>query len=154
MNELGVKRVAYIGVVADLFHYGHLRSIQFAKSQADYLVCGIFTDEAVEEYRAKPIANLEERKAVVESLKCVDEVIIQTTRDPTENLRKVNEKFPGAEIILVHGDNWQNIPGSSYIKQIFGGLREGKKRLSQIVTCKDPGECKKWTIIAGLQLPY
>ena len=51
MNELGVKRVAYIGVVADLFHYGHLRSIQFAKSQADYLGISIYGPFKPEHYR-------------------------------------------------------------------------------------------------------
>ena len=59
--EKVVQRIAYLGVVCDLFHYGHLRSIQFAKSISDYLICGVFTDEAVEGYRVKPVASYEER---------------------------------------------------------------------------------------------
>lgn len=115
-----VKKIAYSGVVGDLFHYGHLHSIEFAKSISDYNICGVFTDKAVEAYRAKPIANLKERKAIFSSLKCVDRVMIQQSRDPTENLKRIHEEFPDAEIILVHGSDWKYIPGSEYVKKIKG----------------------------------
>ena len=72
-----IKKIAYLGVVGDLFHYGHLNSIKFAKSVADYLICGVITDEGVEKYRMKPIANLQERKAIISSLNFVDKVIVQ-----------------------------------------------------------------------------
>src|SRR3989344_4226238 len=62
-----VQRISYIGIVGDLFHYGHLNSIKFANSLGDYTVCGVLTDKAVESYRAKPVANISERKAVIES---------------------------------------------------------------------------------------
>ena len=65
IKKSGIKRISYVGVVGDLFHYGHLQSIQFAKSVSDYNIIGVFTDEAVEEYRVKPISNLKERKAVI-----------------------------------------------------------------------------------------
>ena len=64
-----IKRIAYIGVVADLFHYGHLQSIQFAQSVSDYVVVGVFTDKAV--------TNLTERKSVIASLNCTDKVMVQ-----------------------------------------------------------------------------
>ena len=118
--EKVVRKIAYIGVVCDLFHYGHLRSIQFAKSISDYLVCGVFTDEVVEGYRVKPMANYEERKAVVESLRDVDAVVVQEQRDPTKNLQLIHEEFPEAEIILVHGDDLHYVHGEDYIKSIGG----------------------------------
>jgi len=118
INKTTIKKIAYTGVVADLFHYGHLHSIEFAKSISDYNLVGVFTDKAVEEYRAKPIANLKERKAVVSSLRCVDKIMVQTSRDPTENLKKIHEEFPDAELILVHGADWKYVPGSEYIKKV------------------------------------
>ncbi|MEK6901352.1 MAG: PEP/pyruvate-binding domain-containing protein, partial [Nanoarchaeota archaeon] len=117
-----IKKITYSGVVADLFHYGHLQSIQFAKSIADYNIVGIMTDEAVEKYRSKPIANLQERKAILENLKCVDRVVLQHSRDHTENLQKIHEEFPHAELILVHGDDLGDILGADYVKQIGGKL--------------------------------
>lgn len=122
VNKAKIKRISYIGVVADLFHYGHLHSILFAKSISDRVVCGIFTDEAVEEYRIKPIANFEERKAIVENLRCVDQVMVQEKRDSTDNLRKIHEEFPDAEIILIHGDDLSFVHGEEYIKSIGGKI--------------------------------
>ena len=115
-----IQKIAYLGVVCDLFHYGHLRSIQFAKSISDFLICGVFTDEAVEKYRVKPVANHEERKAVVENLRDVDRVMVQEQRDPTANLHKIHEEFPDAEIILVHGDDLNYVHGEEYVKSIGG----------------------------------
>ena len=115
-------RIAYTGVVLDLFHYGHLQSILFAESISDLNICGIFTDEVVEEYRIKPITNLHERKAIADNLKCIDRVMVQYKRDPTENLKKIYEEFPDAEIILVHGDDLKFVHGSEYVKKIKGRL--------------------------------
>ena len=122
VEKTSIKRIAYSGVVGDLFHYGHLHSIQFAKSISDYNICGVFTDKAVEEYRSKPIANLKERKAIFSSLKCVDRVMVQDGMDPTGNLKKIHEEFPNAEIILVHGSDWKYVPGSEYIGEIGGSV--------------------------------
>lgn len=114
------KRIAYLGVVCDFFHYGHLRSIEFSKSISDYNICGVITDKAVEEYRVKPISTLEERRAIVDSLRCVDRVMIQDQRDCTTNLKKIHEEFPEAEIILVHGEDLNYVPGEEYVRSIGG----------------------------------
>ncbi|MBS3116243.1 adenylyltransferase/cytidyltransferase family protein [Candidatus Woesearchaeota archaeon] len=122
IKKAPLQRISYLGIVGDLFHYGHLSSIKFANSLADYMVCGVLTDKAVESYRVRPIANITERKAVIENLNCVDRVMTQDLVDPTENLKRLHEEFPHAEIILVHGDNWQDVPGIEYIKSIGGKI--------------------------------
>jgi len=124
VDQPKVRTIAYSGVVADMFHYGHLNSLLYAASISDFNVCGILTDKAVEEYRARPIANLEERKAIVSNLKCVDRVMVQKTRDPTQNLKKLHEEFPEAEIILVHGSDLKYVHGSEYITQINGKVMQ------------------------------
>src|SRR3989344_3769534 len=115
-----IQKIAYSGVVGDLFHYGHLHSIQFAKSIADLNVVGVLTDQAVAEYRAKPISNLQERKAILSSLNCIDRAMVQHSRDPTENLKRIHEEFPSAEILLVHGSDLKYVHGQEYIKKIQG----------------------------------
>jgi glutamine kinase len=122
LSKSSIKKISYIGVVGDLFHYGHLNSIQFAKSISDLNIMGILTDKAVEEYRTKPISNLKERKAVISSLNCVDRVMVQHSRDPTENLKRIHEEFPDAEIILVHGSDLNYVHGSEYVKSINGSI--------------------------------
>src|SRR3989338_8356033 len=122
LRKASIKRIAYSGVVADLFHYGHLQSIEFAKSISDYNVVGAITDKAVEEYRTKPVANLKERKAIISSLNCVDKAMVQDSRDPTKNLKKLHEDFPDAGIILVHGSDLSYVHGSDYVKSINGKI--------------------------------
>src|SRR3989338_7766674 len=109
-----IKHIAYSGVVGDLFHYGHLQSLQFAKSIADYNIVGVFSDGVVEQYRSKPACNLQERKAVLQNIRCVDRVVVQHSRDSTENLKLIHEEFPNTEIILVHGDDLNYVHGSEY----------------------------------------
>ena len=38
MKKDNIKKVVYSAVVADLFHYGHLQSLKFARSKGDYLI--------------------------------------------------------------------------------------------------------------------
>ena len=126
------KTIVYSFVVADMFHYGHLQLLKTAKSLGEYHICGVINDEAVEQYKKRVISNVEERKAVLESIKCIDRVIIQNDKDPTENLKKIHEQYPDAKLILVHGNDWKKIPGREYIESIDGDIIQPEyyKRLS------------------------
>ncbi len=117
-----IKSIVYSFVVADLFHYGHLQLLEKANSLGDFHICGVLTNEAIQLYKEEPIADLKERQAIVSSLRCVDMVMTQTSKDPTENLKKIHNQFKKAKIILVHGSNWKNVPGSAYIKKIGGEI--------------------------------
>ena len=117
-----IKTIVYSMIVADLFHYGHLQFLEAANKLGNFHICGVLTDNATMQYREKPIASFEERKAIISNLRCVDMVISQKTMNPTENLEKINEQFKDAIIILTHGDNWNKIPGQDYIKSINGKI--------------------------------
>ena len=115
-----IKKIVYSMIVGDMFHYGHLQFLENANSLGDLHICGVMTEHATLEYRDRPIANFDERKAIISSLRCVDMIMAQNTLDPTENLKKLHEQFKDAEIILAHGDNWKKIPGEEFIKKIKG----------------------------------
>ena len=117
-----IKRIVYSSITADLFHYGHLRLLQSANSLCDFHVCGVLTNEAIKSYKEEPIAGLKERIAIVSSLQCVDMVMTQYSKDPTENLKKIHKQFPNAEISIVYGSNWKIVPGAKYIKKINGKI--------------------------------
>ena len=49
------KTIVYTSGTFDMFHYNHLRMINYARSLADILIVGVSTDELVSSYKAKPI---------------------------------------------------------------------------------------------------
>lgn len=69
-------KVLTVGVF-DLLHIGHINLFRRAKSQGDYLIVAVQRSEVVEKY--KPGTRLyfgtDERKAIVSSIRYVDEVI-------------------------------------------------------------------------------
>jgi rfaE bifunctional protein nucleotidyltransferase chain/domain len=58
----------------DLFHIGHLATLTFAKTQGDFLVVGVDTDEHVTQLKgpARPIVPLVQRMRMLAHLRCVD----------------------------------------------------------------------------------
>lgn len=115
-------RVAYVFVIADLLHYGHLQLLEAAKSVADVLVCGVLTDEAVAAFQAQPISSYAERSAVVQAVRFVDEVVPQDSQDPVNNVRALRQRFPEADIVFVHGDQWARVPGVDALKAMGVGV--------------------------------
>ena len=110
-------KVAYSTVMADLLHYGHLRILNMAKDSADVHICGLLSDEICQKWWGFNVCNFEERKAVLESMNCIDRVIIQRSIDPTENLKLIKGEFPNSKLVFVHGNDWPQVPGIEYIKR-------------------------------------
>ena len=109
-------RVGYTTGVFDMFHIGHLNILKRAKEQCNYLIVGVSTDENVRQYKHKtPVIPYEHRKAIVEAIKYVDEVV------PQENMDKFAawEKYHFDAIF--HGDDWK---GSSMYEDIERKLSE------------------------------
>jgi len=76
------KRIGFTQGTFDMFHIGHLNLLKNARRQCDYLIVGVNTDELVESYKGKStIVPFEERIAIVDSIRYVDETIRTTTLD-------------------------------------------------------------------------
>ncbi len=94
--------IGYTTGVFDMFHVGHLNILRRAKEQCDYLIVGVSTDDVVESYKHHlPIIPYEQRAAIVEAIRYVDEVVPQTSMNKTEFLRQ--RHFD----IMFHGDEWK-----------------------------------------------
>ena len=94
------KTIVYTSGTFDMFHYNHLRMINYARSLADILIVGVSTDELVSSYKEKPIIPFIERLQIIEALKTPDIVIPQHSLDHTEVMKKLNIDA------FVVGDDW------------------------------------------------
>ena len=103
----------FIGGVWDLLHIGHLNILQEAKALGDFLIVGVLTDDAVERYKPRTIIREDHRLLMVRALSCVDLAILQDDTDPTKD--KLLQYYEPD--ILVHGDDWDKIPGQEWMEQ-------------------------------------
>lgn len=69
-------KTVFVNGCFDLFHSGHLHFLQTAKSFGDRLVVGLNSDESVLDRKGRLYRTETERKALLEALRCVDEVRI------------------------------------------------------------------------------
>lgn len=94
--------IGYTTGVFDLFHIGHLNLLRNAKEQCEYLIVGVSTDALVKEYKHRcPFISFEERKAIVQAIRYVDDVVPQTSLDKIEAWEKLHFNA------LFHGDDWK-----------------------------------------------
>ncbi len=72
------EKVVFTNGVFDILHPGHVQLLKFAKSLGDKLIVGINSDRAIKILKGpdRPINDEQTRKAVLERLGYVDEVII------------------------------------------------------------------------------
>ena len=107
-------KIGYTTGVFDMFHIGHLNIIKHAKEYCDFLIVGVSTDELVEMYKdKKPIIPLQERMKIVEAIRYVDKVVIQTSMDKLKAWEEL-----GFDAIF-HGDDWKNSSMYNAIEEEF-----------------------------------
>jgi glycerol-3-phosphate cytidylyltransferase len=71
MGKIGFTCSAF-----DLLHAGHIQMLRDAKSQCDYLICGLQVDPAIDrETKNSPVQSLVERYIQLAAVKYVDEII-------------------------------------------------------------------------------
>ena len=97
-----MKKVITFGTF-DVFHIGHVSILERAKSYGDYLIVGVSSDELnLSKKGRKPIYSEKDRKKIIKSLSCVDEVFSETS---LELKRQYINDFNAD--ILIMGDDWK-----------------------------------------------
>lgn len=95
-----MKKVITYGTF-DLFHRGHLNILRRAKEQGDYLVVAVSSDEFNKGKGKAAYHSDEDRVAILEAIKYVDEVILEESWD--QKITDVQEKDID---VFVMGDDW------------------------------------------------
>ncbi len=80
--------VVYIAGAWDMFHAGHITTLERARELGDFLVVGVHSDEVVNSQRGAnmPVMNLDERVLCVLGCKYVDDVLVDAPRAITPDL--------------------------------------------------------------------
>lgn len=99
---IDMKKVITYGTY-DLLHIGHINLLRKAKELGDYLVVAVSTDEFNTIKHKESFLSFEQRKAIVESIKYVDEVIPENQWD-----QKLEDIRTHKIDVFVMGNDWEN----------------------------------------------
>jgi cytidyltransferase-like protein len=81
----------YTKLVADLFHFGHVRFLKEARFLGSHLTVCVVPDERVGLAKRAPFLTTDERKEVVAACRWVDEVITDGPKIITLDFMKKNQ---------------------------------------------------------------
>ena len=119
------RPTVYVGMSADIIHPGHINVLKEAASLGDVTV-GLLTDPAIASYKRLPHMTYEQRRAVVENLKGVVQVVPQQTLDYVPNLRQLKPDY------VVHGDDWRSGVQSQTRQRVIDALAEWDGKLHEV----------------------
>jgi glycerol-3-phosphate cytidylyltransferase len=89
MND---KIVGFTCSTFDLLHTGHILMLEEAKSQCDYLICGLQIDPSVDRpQKNSPVQSYYERFIQLSAVKYVDAIIPYTTEEELMTILQTND---------------------------------------------------------------
>ncbi len=113
-----MEKVVFTNGCFDIIHAGHIDLLRRARELGTKLVVGINSDKSVRSIKGppRPYVKEDERKAVLNGIRFVDEVVVF---DETTPERIIEELKPD---VLVKGGDWSvdEIVGASFIKGLGG----------------------------------
>jgi glycerol-3-phosphate cytidylyltransferase len=77
-----MNRIGFTCSTFDLLHAGHVAMLREAKTQCDYLICGLQVDPSIDRLgKNRPVQTLVERHVQLSAVKYVDEIIPYVTEN-------------------------------------------------------------------------
>ena len=115
----------YLGLTGDIIHPGIINIINEGAKYGDVVV-GLLTDKAIVNHKRLPYLTYEQRKAVVENIKNVSEVIPQDDWSYVPNIKKLKPEF------MIHGDDWKTNYLSKIRDEVFEAMKEWGGKVIEI----------------------
>ena len=82
-----MKKVGITFSSFDLLHAGHIKMLEEAKGQCDYLICGLQTDPTLDRpEKNRPVQSVVERYIQLKGCKFVDEIVPYATEQDLEDV--------------------------------------------------------------------
>ena len=107
--------IIYVDMVADLFHAGHIKFFKkiLDKYPNSKLYVGLMSDNEAEEYKRKPILNIQERSFAVSSCKYVTKVFENAPMPITNQFiieNKIEKVIHANDISKESKNYWYKVP--------------------------------------------
>lgn len=112
-----MAKKVYLGITGDIIHPGIINIINEGAKYGEVMI-GLLTDKAIVNHKRLPYLTYEQRKAVVENIKNVTEVVPQDDWSYVENLRKYKPDY------IIHGDDWKTNYLSKIREEVFEVVKE------------------------------
>jgi rfaE bifunctional protein nucleotidyltransferase chain/domain len=102
----------------DLFHYGHLKMLEFASKQGNELFVGIDSDFKIKQRKGnhRPIVPQEQRIEIINNLKFVNKTFLYDSDEELENIIRLVKPD---KIVIGDDYKYQNVIGKKYVKEII-----------------------------------
>jgi glycerol-3-phosphate cytidylyltransferase len=111
------QRIGYAAGAFDLFHVGHLNILRHAKSECDFLIAGVVSDEMLRLTKGvSPVVPLAERLEIVRSIGYVDKAIAEVVPDKLETWRTL--RFD----VFFKGDDWRGTEKGNRLEREFAAV--------------------------------
>ena len=101
-----MKKIVLVGGCFDVLHFGHIRFLEQAKQLGDSLVVLLESDEKVRSMKGdkRPIHTQEQRKAMLNALDCIDDVMLLPAVTTDAYYIELINKIKPSVIAITEGD--------------------------------------------------
>ena len=111
------NKTVYVPMAADVIHHGHINIINVAKELGDVVV-GLYDDTLIASYKRVPLMDFHKRKIVIENIKNVDRIVVQSVNNFDHVLRDLRPDY------VVHGDDWKHTSQNKMREHILNIISE------------------------------
>ena len=92
------KKTVLVGGCFDLIHFGHLKFLEKAKEQGDFLIVALESDEFIKKHKKKqPVHQQSERAEILSNLNMIDLILLlplfKTNNDYFDLVKKVSPRI-------------------------------------------------------------
>jgi glycerol-3-phosphate cytidylyltransferase len=109
-----MTRIGYAAGAFDLFHVGHLNILKHARSECDFLIAGVVSDEMLRETKGiTPVIPLAERLEIVQNIRFVDQAVAETVPDKMDVWHELHFD------VFFKGDDWRGTEKGERLERRF-----------------------------------
>ncbi len=99
------KKTVLVGGCFDLIHYGHLKFLEAAKKEGEFLIVALESDEFIKKNKRKlPVHQQSERAEILSNLKMVDLIVLLPFFQSNKNYFDLVKKISPSIIAVTEGD--------------------------------------------------